>query len=67
LGTVGAIVLTSLLWSGLHFDRTLLGFAELAFSGLALGWLRWRSESTVPTIAIHGLHNIWSALEWLFR
>jgi len=62
LGVIGAIVLTSLAWSGLHFDRTWLGSAEIAVAGLALGWLRWRSESTVPTIAVHSLHNTASLL-----
>jgi membrane protease YdiL (CAAX protease family) len=62
LGIIGAIVLTSLLWSGSHFDRTWLGSAEIAVAGLALGWLRWRSESTIPGIAVHSLHNIVSLL-----
>jgi hypothetical protein len=62
LGIVGAIFVTALLWTGLHIDRTWLGFAELFFSGLLLGWLRWRSDSTVTTIAVHGLNNTIAAI-----
>jgi membrane protease YdiL (CAAX protease family) len=62
LGTVGAIVLTAVVWSGLHHDRTWLGSAELVFAGVAFGWLRWRSQSTIPTIAVHIVHNIASML-----
>ena len=58
LGISGAILVTSLLWAGLHTDRTWLGFADILFSGIVLGWLRWRSGSTLTPIAVHGVNNI---------
>jgi hypothetical protein len=58
LGITGAILVTSLLWTSLHIDRTWLGLAELFFSGVAYGWLRWRSDSAIPPIALHGVNNV---------
>jgi CAAX protease family protein len=57
LGVAGAIVVTSLLWAGLHFDRTWLGFGEIFFCGLVWGALRWRTGSTAATMAVHFLNN----------
>jgi hypothetical protein len=67
LGIIAAIMLTSLLWASLHTDRTLLGFASVLFDGLVLGWLRWRTDSTVPTIAVHGVGNIIAAVPYLLH
>jgi membrane protease YdiL (CAAX protease family) len=66
LGISGAILVTALLWSGLHFDRTSLGFIDVFFSGLALGWLRWRNNSVVTTMAVHGLTNTIATIEHFF-
>jgi uncharacterized protein len=57
LGVAGAIALTALIWAGLHIDRTWLGFVEVFFCGLVWGWLRWRTGSTVSTIAVHAPNN----------
>jgi membrane protease YdiL (CAAX protease family) len=62
LGPVGAIALTALLWSAIHDDRTWIGFVKIVCDGLLLAWLRWRSGSTIPTIAVHSLHNAAGAL-----
>jgi membrane protease YdiL (CAAX protease family) len=56
LGTTGAIVVTSLIWAGLHL-YTWTGMAAIFVFGLGLGWLRWRTGSIIPTIAAHGLNN----------
>jgi membrane protease YdiL (CAAX protease family) len=58
LGAAGAIVLTALVWAGLHFDKSWLGMAAMLFTGLAWGWLRWRTQSTLATIAVHALNNL---------
>lgn len=58
LGAAGAIVITSAVWASLHFDKSWLGMAATFFTGLAWGWLRWRTQSTVTTIAVHGLNNL---------
>ena len=62
LGIIGAILVTSVLWAGLHTDRTWLGFADVLFCGLVLGWLRWRTDSTIPTLVVHGLYNAPAAI-----
>jgi hypothetical protein len=67
LGVAVAILLTSLLWASLHADRTWLGFASILFGGLVLGWLRWRTGSTVTTIAVHGVGNIIAAIPYVFH
>jgi uncharacterized protein len=62
LGVGGAIVITSILWAAGHTDRTWLGYVDLLPAGIALGWLRWRSDSTIPAFSVHGLHNIVSVV-----
>jgi membrane protease YdiL (CAAX protease family) len=56
LGVVGTIVLTSVLWAALH-DRTWLGFGEVFLCGVVWGWLRWKTGSTLETIAVHMANN----------
>ena len=58
VGPVGAILVTALVWASLHFDKPWLGMADTFFSGLVWGWLRWRTQSTLPTIAVHVLTNL---------
>ena len=58
LGVSGAIVATTILWAAAHTDRTWLGYLDVLATGIALGWLRWRSDSTIPTISVHALYNI---------
>ncbi len=61
LGVAAAIVLTALLWASLHTDKSWMGMAATFFSGLVWGWLRWRTQSTLATIAVHGLNNLVAA------
>jgi hypothetical protein len=58
LGAAGAIVITALVWASLHTDKSWLGMAGILFAGLAWGWVRWRTQSTLTTIAVHGLNNL---------
>jgi membrane protease YdiL (CAAX protease family) len=66
LGGSGAIVATATLWAALHADRTWLGYLDLLSTGIALGWLRWRSDSTIPTISVHALRNL-LAVGWVLN
>jgi membrane protease YdiL (CAAX protease family) len=68
LGPVGAIVLSSLVWTAMHaqyYDWFL--FSEVMSIGLVLGIMRWRSNSTWLTIIMHGLNNFAATLQtiWL--
>jgi uncharacterized protein len=57
LGPVGAILLSSLLWTALHLQYDWFFFGEVFSIGLLLGYLRYRFNSTWLTIFVHGLNN----------
>jgi hypothetical protein len=52
------IPLISLLWMGLHVQYDWTGMAEILAAGLYLGWMRWRSGSTLLTFVLHALFNL---------
>jgi len=54
-GTVLAIVSTGLLFGLAH--GLLIGLPILAFFGLVVGWLRIKTESIYPPIALHAVFN----------
>jgi uncharacterized protein len=53
-----AIVVIALLWAALHLQYDWTGMSEIFVAGLFLGWVRWRSGSTLLTIALHVLFNL---------
>jgi uncharacterized protein len=63
----GAIMLSSLVWTGLHLQYDWFFFGEVFCIGLWLGYIRYRSNSTWLTIVIHGLNNLGAVLQtiWL--
>jgi membrane protease YdiL (CAAX protease family) len=68
LRTVGAIALSSLVWTAMHaqyYDWFL--FSEVMSIGLLLGYMRYRSNSTWLTIIMHGINNFAATLQsiWL--
>ncbi len=58
-----AIVVISLLWSGLHVQYDWTGILQIFVIGLFLGWIRWRSGSTLLTFLLHALFNLEGTLE----
>jgi membrane protease YdiL (CAAX protease family) len=62
-----AIVVISLLWSGLHIQYDWTGVLQIFVIGLFLGWMRWRSNSTLLTFALHALFNLEGTLETLIQ
>jgi membrane protease YdiL (CAAX protease family) len=58
LGPVGAIILSSLVWTALHLQYDWFFFGEVFSIGLLLGYLRYRSNSTWLTVVVHGLNNL---------
>ena len=58
-----AIVVISLLWAGPHLQYDWTGIAEIFVAGLFLGWVRWRSGSTLLTFLLHALFNLEGMLE----
>jgi membrane protease YdiL (CAAX protease family) len=58
LRPAGAIVLSSLLWTGLHLQYDWFFLSEVFSIGLLLGYLRYRSHSIWLTVVLHGLNNL---------
>ena len=58
LGPVGAILLSSAVWTALHLQYDWYFFGEMFSIGLLLGYLRYRFHSTWLTIVLHGLNNL---------
>jgi uncharacterized protein len=62
-----AIVLISLLWTLPHLQYDLTGMAEIFVAGLFLGWVRWRSGSTLLTFILHALFNLEGTIETILQ
>jgi membrane protease YdiL (CAAX protease family) len=60
-----AIVVIALIWAGMHVQYDWFGIGQVFLTGLVLGWLRWRSGSTLLTILLHVLVNLEGSLETL--
>ena len=67
LGPAGAIILSSIVWTGLHLQYDWYFFGEVFSIGLWLGYLRYRSGSIWLTIVLHGLNNLGAVVQtvWL--
>lgn len=62
-----AIPVISLLWAVLHIQYDWTGMAEILAAGLFLGWMRWRSGSTLLTFLLHALFNLEGMFETLLQ
>ena len=58
-----AIVVISLVWAALHVQYDWTGIAQIFVIGLFLGWMRWRSGSTLLTFVLHALFNLEGTME----
>ena len=71
LGVPGTVLVTSVLWALLHQQYNWLGIAVIFCMGLTLGWLRQRTGSTMLTIVLHALNNLFTMIlitakfEWM--
>jgi membrane protease YdiL (CAAX protease family) len=67
LRPVGAVMLSSLLWTAMHLQYDWFFFGEIFSIGLLLGYLRYRSGSIWLTVFVHGLNNLAATLQtiWL--
>ncbi len=66
LGTVGAVVLSSLIFTAIHIQYDLITLCGVLATALLLGTMRAVSGSTVLTIAMHALNNGVVLLEMLW-
>jgi uncharacterized protein len=62
-----AIVTISVLWSALHVQYDWTGIAQIFVIGLFLGWIRYRSGSTLLTFLLHALFNTEGTLETILQ
>jgi membrane protease YdiL (CAAX protease family) len=58
-----AIVIISILWAALHLQYDWTGMLQIFVIGLLLGWVRWRSGSTLLTFLLHALFNLEGTIE----
>jgi membrane protease YdiL (CAAX protease family) len=67
LRPLGAILLSSLVWTLMHMQYDWFFLGEVFSIGLLLGYLRYKSNSTWLTIVIHGLNNLAATIQtiWL--
>jgi uncharacterized protein len=66
LRPLGAIVLSSLVWTAMHLQYDWFFFGEIFSIGLLLGYLRYRTGSLWLTIFVHGLNNLAATLQTLW-
>jgi CAAX protease family protein len=66
LRPLGAIILSSLVWTGLHLQYDWFFLGEVFSIGLLLGYLRYRSNSIWLTVILHGLNNLAAVVQTMF-
>jgi uncharacterized protein len=66
LRPVGAIVLSSVVWTAMHIQYDWFFLGEVGSIGLLLGYLRYRSNSTWLTVVVHGVNNLAATLQTLW-
>jgi membrane protease YdiL (CAAX protease family) len=57
------IIAISVLWAGLHIQYDWSGVLQIFVIGLFLGWMRWRTGSTLLTFLLHALFNLEGTIE----
>jgi uncharacterized protein len=62
-----AVVVISVLWAALHVQYDWTGILQIFVIGLFLGWMRWRSGSTLLTFLLHALFNLEGTLETVLQ
>lgn len=63
VGPVGAIVLSSLIWSSLHMQYDLYVMATIFVGGILLGFARLKTNSIYVPIAMHALWSLIATIE----
>ena len=58
LGPVGAVLLTSLVWTAIHMQYSLFWQANIFVLGILFGLARYKTGSTLVTFQLHFLHNL---------
>jgi membrane protease YdiL (CAAX protease family) len=64
---VAGVVVIALIWAAMHVQYDWLGIGQVFVTGLLLGWIRWRSGSTLLTFVLHLLVNLEGTLEAMVK
>lgn len=62
-----AILIISALFAIIHVQYDWYGILQVFLIGLALGWARWLSGSTLLTILMHALMNLWATVQSMVK
>jgi hypothetical protein len=62
-----AILIISALFAIIHVQYDWYGILQVFLIGLALGWARWLSGSTLLTILMHALMNLWATVQSMIK
>jgi len=62
-----AIIAISALWATMHVQYDWTGILQIFITGLLLGWMRWRSGSTLLTFVLHALFNLEGTIETVLQ
>ena len=64
---VVAVVVIAVLWALMHVQYAWVFVGQIFIIGLLLGWVRWRSGSTLLTIVLHIVVNLESTIETMAK
>jgi hypothetical protein len=64
---IPAILVISVLFAAIHVQYDWFGILQVFFIGLLLAVARWRSGSTLLTILMHVLANLWATVESMIQ
>jgi membrane protease YdiL (CAAX protease family) len=67
LGPLGAVLITSFLWSVIHFQYDWYGMLNIFVLGLLFGIARLRTDSLIVTVVIHWVNNLASTVEMMLK
>jgi membrane protease YdiL (CAAX protease family) len=62
----GGIILSSLVWTGLHLQYDWYALLNVLSLGLWFGYLRYRTNSTYLTMVLHGLNNLAATVQMMW-
>lgn len=64
---IPAIIVIAGAWALLHNQYDWYGIVQIFVLGLALGWVRWRTGSTLLTFALHAATNAWATVQTIIK
>ena len=64
---IPGILIISLVFAAIHIQYDWFGILQVFFIGLLFAIVRWRSGSTLLTILLHVLANLWATVETMIK